>query len=188
MILKCQCSGCGSTIEFEDDVSGQTSTCPHCGASVSLRETKPITIRECPCQQCGASIEFPTTAANESVACPGCGKQTLLMLPAEFARWQAARAKLNTQLVSTSDPMEERRQILFFITAFLALGGCLIIPILGSEADLPSRVIWGQFIQYQASLVFMLIPLLIYFKLCEIYLALKAAAANAANERQKHKK
>jgi prepilin-type N-terminal cleavage/methylation domain-containing protein/prepilin-type processing-associated H-X9-DG protein len=74
---KAFCSACGGHVQFLRENLGQEIPCPHCKATMTLRE--PDRTIKMTCVLCGGHVEFPTHALGQKIACPHCRKIITLL-------------------------------------------------------------------------------------------------------------
>ncbi len=67
---KMSCPACGGHVKFAVRNLGQTSSCPHCHKSITLRQAEYLKIA---CFFCHHHIEFPSHALGRKLRCPHCG-------------------------------------------------------------------------------------------------------------------
>ncbi len=76
--LKNICPTCGGHILFSAVNLGQTTFCPHCQASVTLRKQEELKMS---CFFCKGHIKFPPHAIGEKISCPHCKMNITLKEP-----------------------------------------------------------------------------------------------------------
>jgi hypothetical protein len=72
------CPACGGHIKFAIENLGQKTSCPHCKASVTLRNDENLKMS---CFFCQEHIEFPAHAIGTKMACPHCKMDITLKEP-----------------------------------------------------------------------------------------------------------
>ena len=77
--LKISCTTCGGHVEFATNLLGETISCPHCRATITLKRADNIKMS---CSSCGGHVEFPSHALGEKIPCPHCSTDFILVKPA----------------------------------------------------------------------------------------------------------
>ena len=78
-LLKMPCPACGIHIKFASENLGQTTRCPQCQTSITLRSAESLKMA---CFFCHKHIEFPAHAIGNKIACPHCKMEITLKEPA----------------------------------------------------------------------------------------------------------
>jgi hypothetical protein len=77
--FKMACPACGVHIKFSKNNLGQKIPCPHCRATITLRQPDLLKMT---CFFCYEHIEFPPHAIGEKISCPHCNMDITLKEPA----------------------------------------------------------------------------------------------------------